>query len=176
MGMIDIQKLNAEVEQMIASQQKEIEAYKSAALVAREEKFYKFISDMAKYSADAKTISGVGSIFVGLYDDGCGDMRGYYVNFRKRNGRIMFSYSTTLGDTCGHFSVDYAANYKEVIMSSCHRKILDGIADWYINNPDVFRQRFEEACIKAIKAKAEKANAAYAAAKGEYERATHSNQ
>jgi hypothetical protein len=174
MGMIDIQKLNAEVEQMIASQQKEIEAYKSAALVAREEKFYKFISDMAKYSADAKTISGVGSIFVGSYDDGYGSMRGYDVNFRKRNGRIVFSYSTTLGDTYDHFSVGYAANYKEVIGG--HARIIDNIVDWYINNPDVFRQRFEEACIKAIKAKAEKANAAYAAAKGEYERATHSNQ
>lgn len=173
MGMIDIQKLNAEVEQMIASQQKEIEAYKAAALVAREEKFYKFISDMAKYSADAKTISGVGSIFVGSHDDGYGRMCGYYVDFRKRNGRIVFSYSTTLGDT-EHFSVGYAANYKEVM--SGYREILDSIADWYINNPDVFRQRFEEACIKAIKAKAEKANAAYAAAKGEYERATHSNQ
>lgn len=175
MGMIDIQKLNAEVEKMIASQQKEIEAYKAAALVAKEEKFYKFISDMAKYSADAKTISGVGSIFVGLYDDGYGNMRGYYVNFRKRNGRIVFSYSTTLGDTYDQFSVGYAANYKEI--DSWYRgEILDNIADWYINNPDVFRQRFEEACIKAIKAKAEKANAAYAAAKGEYERATHSNQ
>lgn len=168
MGLIDIAKLNMEVEKMIAAQQDEMQEMKAKMSAVNEERFYQFMAAMKGY---AETVAPIGKVkvFVGCYGDGYGNGRCYNVGFGYRRNRLMVSHMTTLGDYCDDFSIGYEAKYEDV---TClvGRELLNAIAKWYLENTAEFEKRLEDACIKKIKRKAEEANKKYTEVKNGYEK------
>lgn len=154
MALIDIVKLNAEIDKMIATQEWEIQNINNMVEVKERENFQCFIKAMEKYSETAEQISDGLLVYVGCYNDGYGNMRSYDLQFYKRRHVLHVFKNTTIGDRYRECCVYYDA--KEYIP-----RIVNEIAAWYAKNPDEFEKRFEDACIRVIKQKAEKANAKY---------------
>lgn len=168
MGLIDIAKLNMEVEKMIAAQQDEMLEMKAKMSAVNEERFCQFMAAMKGY---AETVAPIGKVkvFVGCYGDGYGNSRCFDVGFGDRRNRLTVSHMTALGDDHVDFTVGYEAKYED---SMCFggRGVLNAIAKWYLENTAEFEKRLEDACIKKIKRKAEEANKKYTEVKNGYEK------
>lgn len=171
MGLIDIAKLNTEVEKLIAAQKDEMQEMKAKMSAVNEERFYQFMAAMKGY---AETVAPIGKVkvFVGCYGDGYGNSRCFDVGFGDRRNRMTVSHMTTLGDYYVDFTVGYEAKYEDVICFG-GRDVLNMIAKWYLENTAEFEKRLEDACIKKIKQKAEEANRRYQGVKDKYEAAVN---
>lgn len=166
MNLINLKKLNAEIDELISRQDEEIEVIQEATAINKKEKYDYFMAAMRKYADVASEIHETIPVFVGSHDDEYGNKRCCDVRFSQRRNRLVFGYMTTMGDFYTNFSIGYEAEFEDVIIFG-GRKILNSITNWFEKNEDVFEQRFTEACVKAIKQKAEAANARYEKARKE---------
>lgn len=163
MALIDIAKLNAEVDKLIAAQDVEIEQMKAEIASAKEERYKSFMAAMEQYAAIAEQISSEPRIDLGCYD-------GYYwkISFEARRHMLRFYRVDDFGQLGRNRLIGYHQPYGEAAAFG-GSEIIDLVARWYVEHPQEFERRFEEACVEVIKRKAEKANERYDATVEKYE-------
>lgn len=162
MALIDIAKLNAEVDKLIAAQDVEIEQMKAEIASAKEERYKGFMAAMEQYAAIAEQISPAPLIDLGFYD--------YYwkISFDARRHMLRFYRINDFVQLEPNKLIGYHQPYGEATAFGSS-EIIDLVARWYAEHPQEFERRFEEACINTIKRKAEKANERYDATAKKYE-------
>lgn len=169
MSLIDLKKLNAEVDELIRKQDEEVKAMKEAVYIAQEDTFKYFISKMKSFREIVEGFNEPIRVFTGCFDNGYGCRRAHDVIFdaKGRSYGITVTYMNTLGDTMLDFTISYESDYKYIIQHSGHKGIVDSISKWYKENEAEFERRLEEELADIIKKKAERANARYESARRE---------
>lgn len=155
MALIDIAKLNAEVDKLIEKQNEEIKRIDVEIELKREARFEKFMKEMEEYAKVVELIQPVPEIPLGEHDNGYGTRRVYYLWFDAQYHSIAVSYYV-LGDKYTTW-FGYHRTYKEVKRFG-GSSVIDSIVKWYFDHHAEFEQKLTEACLKAIKDKAEAAN------------------
>ena len=92
MALIDIAKLNAEVDKLIEKQNDEIKRIDAEIELKREARFEKFMKEMEEYAKVVEPIQPAPYIFVGTHEDGYGCRNPYYLRFDKRHHNIIISF------------------------------------------------------------------------------------
>lgn len=160
MALIDLVKLNEEIDKMIAVQETEIAAMKTKIRESKENKYNKFLAEMEKYAEIAEKIAPKLSVFVGSYDTRYGDRQCYYVQFTKRRHLLEIYRISAVGDHMDSNRLTYTTSRETATMFG-GSQVIDDIAEWYVHNPAEFEKRFESECIRFLKQKAEAANKNY---------------
>lgn len=152
MNMIDIQKLNAEVDKLIATQDAEIAVLKEKY---NEQTLYRFQNMMSQFEEYAVTASEIGEpilVFVGKlksspYDWGVKFDSKYSCSICWHSGVMVWEPSVRLrfGDKL-----------------RLQNQITEDLINWWWDNATEFHTQFADKCIGAIKWKAERANKDYA--------------
>ena len=157
MNLIDIVKLNEEINKMIEKQDEEVKRI-NADIERKNETLYRaFMDDMEEYSKAAEAISPALRVFVGSHDDGYGNRRCAYVEFDTKRHRLLIKLMLTLGDMYYVTSIGYSQPYNEAIAFG-NEKIINSIVKWYFDHPCEFENYFKDKCVRLIKEKAKKAN------------------
>ena len=162
MNLIDIVKLNEEINQMIAKQDEEVKRI-DAEIKRKNETLYRaFMDDMEEYSKVAEAIGPMLRVFVGVHDTGWGEKFHYFVRFEPRRHRlriVSISSRTSLSplEECTEKSIGYSQPYSEAI-AFCNEEVVNNIVKWYFDHPCEFENNLKEECVRLIKDKAEKAN------------------
>lgn len=163
MAMIDILKLNEELEKMIAAQDEEIKRIDEEVEATREAYFGIFMAAMKSYAEVAKAIAPRLSVFCGYYTS-YQSKDSYDIVFRGDMLQIMMH--TTFGDSYSGCVWGLNRTYDEVSKYG-GKEIIDQIAWRYAEDPEFpqwFDNNFKDACMRAISRKAEQANERYQAA------------
>lgn len=174
MAMIDILKLNAELDAMISRQDAEVTMLNHAVLAEREERYAQMVADIEEMYRVMKELKGEVMVATNIdsrYGHGVRD--NYVIRINGTYGPECGVYS---GMSCWLGPVLFRHSYSEVKRKnehdSCWRTLIfdiDKIVDDWAGQRNAFRHRFEEECVKLIKEKAAKANARYEEAKRKYE-------
>ena len=128
MNLIDIVKLNEEINKMIEKQDEEVKRI-NADIERKKETLYRaFMDDMEEYSKTAEAIGPTLKVSVGRHDNGYNGKENYYVRFDKRRHRLKIVYYSFWDEK------------------------------WYFDHPHEFENNLKEECFRIIKDKAEKAN------------------
>ena len=166
MAMIDILKLNAELDAMISRQDAEVTMLNHAVLAEREDRYAQMVADIEEMYMVMKELKGEVKVATNIDSK----YREKYVI--RINGTYGPEYGVYSGMSCWLGPVLLRHSYSEVkrknerdSWSATLTFDIDKIIDEWAGQRDVFRHRFEEECVKLIKAKAEKANARYEEAK-----------
>ena len=169
MSLIDLKKLNAEIDELIARQDEEVKAMKVEAKEKWSQKYSQMIASLKEFAGIAKDIDGGhGNIEVLTTAIGkpgnlcCTDY--YYIRFSSNPDMYHIVTHNILGADYINYTINFNSSYETLIAYGDYEKMLNGIVGWWTNNMDEFERRFEEACLKYIKEKAEKANDRYKAA------------
>lgn len=168
MALIDIMKLNEELDKMIATQEAEIKQIDEEIYNGYEEKWKRFAADISEMMSIAYKIGGKQcrkGIYVVVR---CDNNRAYTLEFNHYGGVVIwFGFKT--GAYCG--TIPYKSSYDVAkhSLETGNFKVINEILDAW-NYEDAQRQ-FEDGCVKAIKQKAEVANANYQAALNRKEKA-----
>ena len=157
MNLIDIVKLNEEINKMIEKQDEEVKRINAEINREKETLYREFMDDMKEYSKTAEVISPALRVFVGSHDDGYGNRRCADVEFATKHHRLFIRMTTTLGDTFYTTSIGYSQPYNEAIAFGSE-KIINSIVKWYFDHPREFENYFKDECLRTIKENAEKAN------------------
>ena len=155
MSLIDIRKLNTEIDQMIQNQNEEIDALQAEYDAVMSDRYEFMMHNLKECSAVAREIGDAIYVTIGRIDSS----REYYLIF-DCEGSCAVAYETALGDTHVQFRLRYGQGYDRV---SRHGNIhtIDKIVKWWSENSVEFERRFTERCVKAIRRKAEQANTKY---------------
>ena len=183
MAMIDILKLNAELDAMIARQDTEVEELENEVEATREEQFANMCEQLRQLQ----------EMFDSLGADRMKVRTGIPATMRMMGGNVMGAGVYTLrfdrnqwavgvyNDGNGYIGERFCGylNFRGCEATFCNikRKInvdklgieIDEFLDTWEQQFSKFYQNFEEGCVKLIKAKAEKANARYEEAKRKHE-------
>ena len=174
MAMIDILKLNAELDAMIKRQDEETKSMNDAVLVAREDRHAEMMADLEEMYEVLMEIGGEVRVMTDIISTYGVPRRKYCIRLDSTHGRefgIFYGTSSYLITFTFHSSYQQKKNRVE---RSCGLlPDVDKLVDEWAGQRDVFRRRFEEECVKLIKAKAAKANERYDAARKKYEEVVH---
>lgn len=157
MNLIDIVKLNEEINKMIEKQDEEVKRINTDIEREKESLYRAFMDDMEEYSKTAEAISPALRVFVGSHDDGYGNRKCVDVEFATKPHRLLIRRMTTLGDTFYTTSIGYSQPYNEAIVFGSE-KIINSIVKWYFDHPREFENYFKDECLRTIKENVEKAN------------------
>lgn len=153
MAMIDILKLNAELDAMISRQDAEVTMLNHAILAEREDRYAQMVADIEEMYMVMKELKGEVEVYTNI-------------DSKYREKYLIYINGTYGSDKFGWIGpVPLQRSYSEMKQLVN----IDKIVDEWAGQRDVFRHRFEEECVKLIKAKAEKANARYEEAKRKHE-------
>lgn len=168
MGFIDIVKLNNEIEKLIATQAAEIKEMREEADAKAEYRFLQMMTSFEEMGLVAKEIGERIVVYTDDFNRGYGETNPYYVSFNKFKESFGIEYESKYCDRYTCARIKYGCEYSA--LNQCGKKeLVNVISKWWAENAAEFRRRFEEECIKAIRAKAERANKKYAKAKEECE-------
>lgn len=166
MSLIDLKKLNAELDQLIANQDAEIKAMKERRMEKLEKAFMWMITDLTELKLVFMELD-IGRISVETQITWKEVGENYKIGFPKDSpSSVLLETDCCLAgriwleghwSTYEHFEAKVSGDTESFVLQWC---------DQY---PE-FKKRFENECIKRIKEKAEKANARYEAARKECER------
>ena len=174
MSLIDIRKLNAEIDTLIAKQKNEIADMNKQREKNYEEMFDEMVRDLSEMWAvpiEVKEDIWVETDIKSHYGSPIANYR-----FRFERGKHV---GIGVGDGCYLGRIDLELdNYKDVkrmnnrsgAFAGLHFDIDDIVSNWK-SQRDVFERRLEEECIRSIKQKAETANANWEYARKELENA-----
>lgn len=173
MAMIDILKLNAELDAMISRQDAEVTMLNHAVLAEREDRYAQMLADIEEMYEVMKELKGEVKVKTDIKSKYGYPADPYYIRINGTYGREYGVYS---GKDCWLGPVLFRHSYGEIKRKNAQDSWratltfdIDKIVDEWAGQRDVFRHRFEEECVKLIKAKAEKANARYMDAKRKHE-------
>lgn len=174
MAMIDILKLNAELDEMIRRQDEETKSMNDAVLVAREDRHAEMMADLEELYEVLMEIGGEVMVMTDILSPYGAPRREYYIRLNSTYGREFGIFSGTTSYLIPFtFNSSYQQKKNRVKRSSGLLPDVDKLVDEWAGQRDIFRRRFEEECVKLIKAKAAKANGRYEAAKKKYEEVVH---
>lgn len=156
MGLIDIRKLNAELNEMIARQDKEIERIDTEIREYTEDLYRKMVADLSPFRDVAAEI-GDTIVVETMSGEKSTDSIVFYPDNRSHLGGY------------GNTTITATIFFKRLPVDKRERAILFDFAKKWPALRDGFQKRFEEKCVEAIKRKAEKANARYSSAVARYE-------
>lgn len=165
MALIDLVKLNAEVDKLINNQKKEIEVMNAEMRKSYEILYAEMATDLTELLRVATNVLNNGKSYIHVRTD-----------IKSRYGYPTEDYTIRFSKTDAHhvyiMSFDTGIDYMDVRDSYGYnrRKLgtgnftadLDKILREWSGQKDAFIQRFEEECVKAIKEKARTANENYA--------------
>lgn len=163
MNLIDLVKLNNELDEMIARQDEEVKRIDAEIEHTKEMRYRSFMDDMEKYSKITESIDPTLNVFVGSHNDGYGNRRCVDIEFNTKHHRLLIRQMTTLGDSLYVASIGYRQPYNEATAFG-NKTVVDSIVSWYYDHPYTFEENLTNACVRATKEKAEKANARMIAA------------
>lgn len=170
MGLIDIAKLNAEVDKLIDAQNTEIKQMNSEMHRKTEEKWTAMVTDLIELQTVARQISGEQEPGITVPTDICWGISEQPKITIIFNHYGMLSIGLTGGTYIGQIpykgSYDYAKNHLRHGNWAVNLEYV--VNKWRDQYPE-FEKRFEDACIKYIKRKAEEANKRYESTKNTYE-------
>ena len=161
MGLIDIKKLNAEIDTMIANQKGEIAEMKEKYDETMEYRYTLMITAFKEFAAVANEIGMPIVVNMKNFDTDGSAACPHGVKFLQKT-LCEIVWTNILGDSSDCALICFDSIYDKRV-----RYINDTINYWW-DHAAGFRMTFEEKCIKAIKAKAEAANAEYSKAKENY--------
>lgn len=165
MGFIDIVKLNKEIDTLIATQAAEIEVMKADADAKAECRFLQMMTSFEEMGCVAKEIGEKIAVYTDDFEHYCETLP-FYVSFHRSDKSVSVEYETRYGGRVTCFRLRYGCAYE--VLNQCGKKeVVNIISKWWAENAAEFRHRFEDACINAIREKAERANAEYARVKEE---------
>ena len=153
MAMIDILKLNEELDKMIAAQDEEIKRIDAEVEATREACFGIFMAAMKSYAEVAKAIAPRLEVFCGCYTQ---YRHYYYIVFRGDMLQILEGTNSVCIWSLNR-------TYDEVSKFG-GKEIIDQIARRYAEDPEFpqwFDNNFRDACMRAMRNKAEQANERY---------------
>lgn len=174
MSLIDLKRLNAEVDELIRRQDEEVKAMKDKKTTKYEELHMWFITDLAELIAVAGEVLEYG-------DEICveTEIKSHYgkpsknlvVGFSKANKlhvHISIEPICYIGTVCCDETdrSSYKRNKENLSRHQLTANLDEILLKWREQYP-TFKQRFEEECLKEIKKKAERANARYESARRE---------
>lgn len=158
MTLIDIKKLNDELNAMIAAQEAEIQRMEDEITERNAYRLMQMITQMNEFAVIAKEFEE--NIFVNLpikWD-------GYSTRIRITPRGFSIEYLNYLGFVNTQVSIRFNRTYN----SYCYDEQVTTVLDWWWGHAAEFRRMFEEECVKILCEKAEKANAKYKAATDKY--------
>ena len=156
MNLIDIVKLNEEINKMIEKQDEEVKRINADIERKKETLYREFMDDMEEYSKTAEAIGPALKVSVGRHDNGYNGKENYYVRFDKRRHRLKIVYYS-FWEEYDKATIGYSQPYNEAIAFSSEETI-NSIVKWYFDHPHEFENNLKEECVRLIKDKAEKAN------------------
>lgn len=155
MALIDIAKLNAEVDKLIEKQDEEIKRINTEVELKKETRFRAFMNEMEKYSEIVEPIQPAPYIFVGKHENGYGCRHPYYLRFDKRYHNIIISFGHDGKEYSQRFG--YHQPFKEATAFG-GSEVINSITKWYFEHSDEFELNLTKACIDVIRDKAKAAN------------------
>lgn len=172
MSLIDIRKLNAEIDQMIANQKVEIDDMREKANTAKAVRYMQFVTTLEEMSYIVRDLGANIRVYLGSFNNGYGSRKTYWLQFNGNScRRIHIQYSGNVNPAVTQATIHIDVAYPDLRDRITDQwNLIDQITEWWYapENAASMRKQFEDACIKAIKEKAERANAEYIKAKEEY--------
>lgn len=180
MSLIDIRKLNAEVDALIAKQDDEVKKMKEKRESTLDELHMWMLTDLAEMAAIAKELIGsarypmssfdvMTDIFSQYLSDPLTHMnQRYVIRFEDCSSKVAVCLER--GSYCGRIDVNDSRGWNKRNLSNMSAGLnadLDHIVQMWRDQFPAFKKRFEEACVNYIKRKAELANERYAKAERE---------
>lgn len=157
MNLIDIVKLNDEINKMIEKQDEEVKRIDAEINREKETLYRAFMDDMEEYSKTAEAIGPALRVFVGSHVNVYGNRKCVDVEFDAKSHRLFITRMTIYGDMFCVASIGYSQPYNEAIAFG-NEKIVDSIVKWYFDHPCEFENNFKNSCLRTIKENAERAN------------------
>lgn len=161
MGLIDIRKLNAEIDQMITNQKIEIKEMKEKRDQEYSEKYLWMVTDLIEMCAvadefdeDIWVATEINSHYGCPVEKYCIRFeRGHHIGVGLQNG------VTYLGrfDIDNDYEKEKRRNESRSWGGGLNFSLDDIVKNWALQR-EKFERRFEEACLNAIRKKVEKAN------------------
>lgn len=161
MALIDIKKLNDELNAMIAAQEAEIKRMEDEIAERNAYHLMQMITKMEKFAVIVKEFEE--NIFVNLPIK----CDGYSTRIRITPRGFSIEYLNYLGFVNAQISFRFNRTYDSYCYSE-HEVNVTAVLDWWWDHEAEFRLMFEEECVKILTRKAEKANEKYKAATDKY--------
>lgn len=161
MAMIDILKLNEELDKMIATQEEEIKRIDEEVYQHNAYRYMQFVTTLETMGEVIRKIGKELRAYLGSFDDGYGNRHTYWVTFMPdRPNRFHIQYGGRVNPRVTQATIDVEWGYDK----QQSKYLIDQVTEWWAKNVAEFEHGFEAACVTAIKEKAEEANTKYQAA------------
>ena len=168
MGLIDIARLNAEVNKLIDAQKEEVAAMNAEVEAKREFRFQQMLTFFETMGCLTKELGESIRVPVATLDTDYGDKDNVYITFSSSGSRFKITRRNYRGEFYSYIHIGFDAEYEKV-MRFGGSGMVDRVVNWWWDNAAEFERRFEKECLNIITAKAERANADYARAKEVYD-------
>lgn len=163
MSLIDLKKLNAEVDELIKKSDAEVRNFERKITDNKEYKFNEFKKTMIKYRDLAREIGRDISVVTDLRSH----YRDNYVLTIRTYGDVHIGLTGGAGLDCFLLNRTFEETERQMKKYSGLTAEPLKILNWWCSNKDKFEKAFEVGCINAIKRKVERANARHEAARKE---------
>lgn len=174
MSLIDLKKLNAEVDELIRRQDEEVKAMHEERQIILDQAFMWMVTDLVELNAIAGEVLEYGDemrVETEIKSHYGSPTENYGINFNKANkSHVYMDVGVNCYVGCVRCDETHRSSYernKKNLHDLYLSADLDGILREWRKQYPIFKQRFEEECLKEIKRKAERANARYESARRE---------